>query len=97
MLPGANHTEAECRGLKARNQGSSSNEKTYVHKNKHKGQGKTSQFTKYQGQGKEKSFDSSKGRFHQDKGKAGNSFQCSSSSKKSYKPPSKASGIPAVH
>ncbi len=51
MHPGANHTEVECRGLKVRNQGSSSNDKTYVHKNKHQGQGKTSQFTKYQSKG----------------------------------------------
>jgi hypothetical protein len=90
MHPGSKHTEAECRGLKARNQGSSSNDKTYVHKSKY--QGKAGKFTRYQGKGKEKSFDSSKVCFNQDKDKAGNRFQGSSPFKKSYNTPSKASG-----
>jgi hypothetical protein len=64
MHPGANHTAADCRGLKAKNQGASSNNKTYVHKNKH--QGKTSQFKKYNGKGKEKSFDAGRVHFDQD-------------------------------
>jgi hypothetical protein len=69
MHPGFKHTEVECRVLKARNQGSSSNDKTYVHKSQYQGQGKAGKFTKYQGKEKEKSFDSSKVRFNQDKAK----------------------------
>jgi hypothetical protein len=76
----------------AKNQGASSNNKTYVHKNKHQGQGKTSQFKKYHGKGKEKNFDSSKAHFDQDKGKAGSRYQGSSSFKKSYNPPNRTSG-----
>jgi hypothetical protein len=89
MHPGANHTAADCRGLKAQNQGASSNNKTYVHKNKHQGQGKTK---KYHGKGKEKSFDAGRVRFDQDKGKAGSRYQGSSSFKKSYNPPNRTSG-----
>jgi hypothetical protein len=76
--------------VKAKNQGASSNNKTYVHKNKH--QDKTNQFKKYHGKGKEKSFDASKVRFDQDKGKAGSRNQGSSSFKRSYNPPSRTSG-----
>lgn len=91
MHPGANHTAADCRGLKAKNQGASSNNKTYVHKNKH--QGKTSQFKKYNGKGKEKSFDAGRVHFDQDKGKArGSRYQGSSSFKKNYNPPNRTSG-----
>jgi hypothetical protein len=75
--------------VKAKNQGASSNNKTYVHKNKNQGQGKTK---KYHGKGKEKSFDSGRVRFDQDKGKAGSRYQGSSSFKKSYNPPSRTSG-----
>ena len=57
MHPGANHTATECRGLKAKTQGASSTTKTFVHKNKHQGPGKTNQFKKSYGKGKEKSFD----------------------------------------
>jgi hypothetical protein len=92
MHPGANHTATECRGLKAKTQGASSTTKTFVHKNKHQGPGKTNQFKKYHGKGKEKSFDTGKVRFDQDKGKVGSRNQGSSSFKRSYNSPSRTSG-----
>jgi predicted transcriptional regulator len=87
MHPGANHTAADCRGLKAKTQGASSTNKTYVHKNQ--GQDKTK---KYHGKGKERSLDEGKVRFDQDKGKAGSRYQGSSSFKRSYNPPNRTSG-----